>query len=599
MRSMTVGLTLATVLAGSATAAQPALVAFKGSEFVGGAAHRFGQSMHGEQVNYVYSAANGPDAVMSASFEVKKAPVGPMFLHLKGRNDDAAGTCKIRVALNDKTLLEGPAPFPADKWATHRIEIPSGLLRTGPNQVVISNIEPAGVVGMPPWFMLAACVVAPREYVIVRDVSKDLAVDLPTVLREFPEPLPEGRKPGFAIRGTKGWGWTPEQYLAEIPTIAKYKMNFLMNCYLSMFVRTPKTENRWWEPLPDELKRAYARVFAESRKAGVDFCFAIHPQLMSPRPMNPVSDEDFEQLWPNFAWAQSEGVRWFALPIDDVHAMPGVPINGSQHAALVNKLFGRLRAADPQCQMVVCPTWYWGDGNEPHQKEYLEALAREMHPDVYVFWTGNAVVGQVTRKAAETFRSYVRHRVILWDNYPVNDDRPTLHLGPVINRDADLGEVLDGYMSNPHCKQNEINRIPLLTCADYAWNPLDYDPARSIGQAIAHLEGEPAARVALAELVEAYPGMLLYGQANTGFNAVHEQFNRILGGPHPRFTAEAFIRQLQGLSGRLAAAVGDRYPAARATLDADIAGAVKAFENRYGSLDRAGARRRPAQEGKP
>ncbi len=63
-----------------------------------------------------------------------------------------------------------------------------------------------------------------------------LHVELPKEVRPLPEPLPSGQtKPGFAIRGTKGWNWTSEQYLAEIPVLARYKMNFLMNCYTSMF----------------------------------------------------------------------------------------------------------------------------------------------------------------------------------------------------------------------------------------------------------------------------------------------------------------------------------------------------------------------------
>jgi hypothetical protein len=61
-------------------------------------------------------------------------------------------------------------------------------------------------------------------------------VQLPAEARPFPEPLPAGRsEPGFKMRGIKGWGWTPEQYLEEIPVLAGYKLNFLMNCYLSMF----------------------------------------------------------------------------------------------------------------------------------------------------------------------------------------------------------------------------------------------------------------------------------------------------------------------------------------------------------------------------
>jgi len=39
-------------------------------------------------------------------------------------------------------------------------------------------------------------------------------------------------------------------------------------------------------------------------------------------------------------------------------------------------------------------------------------------------------------------------------------------------------------MSNPLCPQNQINRIPLLTCADFAWSSYAYDPGRSIGQAL-------------------------------------------------------------------------------------------------------------------
>src|SRR5512136_1248759 len=96
---------------------------------------------------------------------------------------------------------------------------------------------------------------------------------LPAAERTFPEPLSAGRKsPGFQLRGTKGWGWTPDQYLAEIPFLAKFRMNFLMNCYLSMFTDPEKLVNRWWEPIPEAKKKAYARVVESCRKHGIDFC---------------------------------------------------------------------------------------------------------------------------------------------------------------------------------------------------------------------------------------------------------------------------------------------------------------------------------------
>ena len=109
-----------------------------------------------------------------------------------------------------------------------------------------------------------------------------------------------------------------------------------MNCYGSMFSKPEKWENNWWEPMPAERKEAYGRVVRACREAGIQFCFSKHPQLSSSRPIDPTSMEDFEKLWPHFAWAQEAGAQWFNLPLDDVHAMQGVKIDGSEHAQLVN-----------------------------------------------------------------------------------------------------------------------------------------------------------------------------------------------------------------------------------------------------------------------
>jgi hypothetical protein len=179
------------------------------------------------------------------------------------------------------------------------------------------------------------------------------------------------------------------------------------------------------------------------------------------------------------------------------------------------------------------------------------------------------------------FRRLGGHRMFLWDNYPVNDDRPTMHLGPVIDRDPDLGEVVDGYMSNPLCKQNEINRIPLLTCLDYAWNPEAYDPSRSVGQAILHLADTAPQRAVLKDLVEAYPGMLIYGSGSTGFNAVQEQFTRISAMPHSRLAARAYLDGLQHLSERLQQQFPGHYQPEKQTLDNDIQSLTKNFAAKY------------------
>jgi hypothetical protein len=140
---------------------------------------------------------------------------------------------------------------------------------------------------------------------------------------------------------------------------------------------------------------------------------------------------------------------------------------------------------------------------------------------------------------------------------------------------------VDGYMGNPMREQNEINRIPLLTCLDYAWNPEAYDPSRSVGQAILHLADTEQQRSVLKDLVEAYPGMLICGSGSTGFDAVQDQFSRISAMPHARLAARAYLDGLQRLSERLQQQFPGHYQPERQTLDNDIQSLTKKFAAKY------------------
>jgi hyaluronoglucosaminidase len=417
-----------------------------------------------------------------------------------------------------------------------------------------------------------------------RDLHTNFYVSLPAKRQPIPEPLAPGQRPGFKFRGTKGWAWTPEQYLAEIPFLVKFKMNFLMNCYLSMFdlehhpdFARDQQANRWWEDLPQTKMKAYENIVRECQRQGIQFCFSMNPDLLSTRMVNDESPDSVELLYKHYAWMQSLGVKWFNLSLDDIRQ----GINPSSQAKVANEIFHRLRVRDPEARMIFCPTYYWGIGAGDKQQPYLEVLARELDKDVYMFWTGDDCVGPVTRRGAETFRRISGHPLFLWDNYPVNDDCPTMNLGPVVDRDADLCEVIDGYMSNPMRTQNQINRIPLATCADYAYNPRAYDPARSIGQAILNLGATPAQCEALRDLVEAYPGTLLSSQHDTMFNSVQAVFDRLLTAPRSRQAALAYLEHLQCLSARLKKEFPGRYQPAEQTLDHDIQTAARKLAAQY------------------
>jgi AraC-like DNA-binding protein len=399
-------------------------------------------------------------------------------------------------------------------------------------------------------------------------------VRLPAIASALPEPSRASpQAPGFKFRGIKGWSWTVEQYLEEIPILASLRMNFLMNCYRSMSPSPPGQPwcNEWWKPMPEARKIGFAGIIRSCRENGIAFCFAMHPQLNSPRPLDFRRAKDLERFCQHYAWAQGQGVRWFSIGLDDTSwGTAGPAALGAAHAGLVNTIFDRLQAGDSAAQMILCPAAFWGDGTNPDQRAYLEALASQLHRDVFIFWNGDAIVTpRITRVAAESYKSVVKHRLFLWDNYPVNDGSPTLHLGPVSGREADLCEIIDGYLSNPMCAQNQINRIPLATCADYACNPGAYNPARSIGQSILRLTKAPEEQQVLKSLVETYPGFIVAG-GGTGTNPVRMKLGSLLQQAGGRSAAQGFIRDIEGVLTRLTKCFPVQFLATRKTIRDDI-----------------------------
>jgi hypothetical protein len=144
-----------------------------------------------------------------------------------------------------------------------------------------------------------------------------------------------------------------------------------------------------------------------------------------------------------------------------------------------------------------------------------------------------------------------------------------MHLGPLIGRDPDLCEVIDGYMSNPLCPQNEINRVPMLTCADYAYNPRAYDPARSIGQSIVHLARTEEQRRVLKDVVEAYPGMLLYDKG-TSFNPVRERATELARQPNGKVLQKGHLAHIELLLRQFRRAFPDEFKDCAQTLADDV-----------------------------
>jgi hypothetical protein len=152
-------------------------------------------------------------------------------------------------------------------------------------------------------------------------------------------------------------------------------------------------------------------------------------------------------------------------------------------------------------QWWLCPSYYTPDpllarmfgAFEPN---FLETLAECLPADVACLWTGPAVVPKkITLGHIKSVAQQIGHRLILWDNYPVNDLSMSdeLHIGPLTGRDPHLAEALYGYLNNP-LLQGDLSFLPMATCFAYAADPASYEAERSWREAVEKIFGAAALR---------------------------------------------------------------------------------------------------------
>ncbi len=112
----------------------------------------------------------------------------------------------------------------------------------------------------------------------------------------------------------------------------------------------------------------------------------------------------------------------------------------------------------PLAKVLVCPTYYSFDpvleqyfGRMP--ADYWLQLGRDMPVDIDIFWTGNQVCSEsIGAKDLQPIVEQLGRRVLLWDNYPVNDGAVRsnfLYTSKLTARSSDLGAYISGHLCNP------------------------------------------------------------------------------------------------------------------------------------------------------
>jgi hypothetical protein len=525
---------------------------------------------------------------LTAEFEIEPTS-DEFFVYINGSYYKNPQKHKVNFCINGTSFYKGSSRFSDGKWSWETFTVPSDVL-TEKNTIKLENLEEKGLYGDTGCFMIWQCVISERPVdpeKVQPDPLEQFGFDLDGGQYNL---FTDGPEPGFKFRGIKGWNFSVQDYLDIIPFMAENKMNFLMNCYLSVFPRTEKMltfenclvphHNNWWEDISASEKEGYQKIVQRCKENNIIFCFSMNPNYHSTRAFDYKNEKDFNDLLKHYLWAQSIGVRWFNVSFDDIKT--GIDPKGQ--AQSVSRLLSILREKDSGVQMIFCPTYYRGPYNDK-EREYLEALKEYLPQDTYIFWTGAGRNQRITKQEAAEYKEAIGRRLILWDNYPVNNGSNTMHLGPLIGRDPQIVQIAEGYISNPMWPQVSLNQLPLITAADFAYNPWQYDARKSIAAAIKKLtESEKQAQV-IRELVNLYHGKIYYNR-ESGFNSFIYKFNKITEIEHSRAIAQAFIKHSEAVLANAAKNLpDDKFKYARQRLSSDIKAIKKTYDTVYGKTE--------------
>ncbi len=279
------------------------------------------------------------------------------------------------------------------------------------------------------------------------------------------------------LEGFYGRPWTWQQRAGMVDWMSRRGMNLL--------VIAPKDDDaqrrRWREPLSSEYLGELSKLNKRAASKGISLGWTLSPLGIDPR-----RDAELAAALVKFRQVLGLGVRKLVIAFDDT--APKV-----SQVDFANRVLRDLAPDYPDLEMTFVPAVYWS-GAAP--SPYFDYLAATLDQRFLVAWTGPKIISQtISAEDGRRFRAYIRHKLVLGDNYPVQDrllDSGPLFLGPLIGREAGLVDSQEAFVSNAS-PLPEASKLPLQTAADFMKDPEHYDPEASWRRAVKDLGGPQAA----------------------------------------------------------------------------------------------------------
>lgn len=258
------------------------------------------------------------------------------------------------------------------------------------------------------------------------------------------------------VEGFYGRQWNFDTRRAYASYLGELGLNTCLYCPKG----DPWLRRDWQQPWPDTLREELLQLSRLYRSVGLNWGVGLSPFEL----YRNYGPQQRQALQRKLAQLQQLEAPLLAILFDD---MPGdMDALAERQAEIVQDVVASL----PGVRVLVCPTYY---STDPVLQKYFGAmpdnywaeLGDALPAQVDIFWTGERVCSQQIRCAdIEQINARLGRKVMLWDNYPVNDGAQRssfLYTEALSARDPGLRQLLTGHLCNP--MNQGLLSLPALT----------------------------------------------------------------------------------------------------------------------------------------
>lgn len=376
----------------------------------------------------------------------------------EGADKDAVRVLSEKLTLKDDGAIEiiiGAKGDEAVSTVDSKIpgEADGYYLSVSSNQVIIGGSDgPGQFYGAQSFLQLAG-----DEKVAVTEVT------------DYPEIPIRG-----VIEGFYGNPWSHEERIRMFEFMGRHKMNE----YTYGPKNDPYHRGNWATPYPASEGKLISELAEAAHRNKVKFVWAMHPG-------NSIAEGNYEAALAKFEAMYELGVRNFCLFFDDISGE-----NVNQQVAYLQHLTDKfVKKHTDVSALSVCPTAYNTAFGGAGLQNYMNTMA-QLDPDVKIMWTGRSVVDMLHVDNLKSFTEMAGRKPYIWLNYPVNDyGGGSILMGAVTELDPAIKDHVSAFCSNP-MEYAEASKVALYGLADFAWNPMAFNPSESWEQALVELMGE-------------------------------------------------------------------------------------------------------------